>query len=88
MVSVLADIGYGASERDARLWSESAPCDVLSVAFPGAGPAGARPADAYKSVRIRHLVESLRTRRSGKTMVERILQLMGVGEPLVAWVQQ
>jgi hypothetical protein len=58
--------------------------DVLSWRR-GAGPAGARPLDPHMSAKVRDTVENHWLLRAGKTAVNGVLHLAGVGDPLLLW---
>jgi len=70
-----------------RVWVASRSLDVLSWRR-GTGPAGARPFDPQAAARVRDTVEGHGVLRAGKTTVNRILRLMGLGDSLLVWASR
>jgi SAM-dependent methyltransferase len=78
---VLREVGYGS----VRVTSRS--LDVLSWRR-GRGPAGVAPFDPHASARLRETVEDSSMLGLGRTAVNWLLRVSGLGDSLLAWARR
>jgi SAM-dependent methyltransferase len=78
---LLREVGY----RSVRVRPRS--LDVLNWRL-GTGPEGAARFDPHASARLRETVEGSRILRLGKTVVNAVLQVTGLGDSLLVWARR
>ena len=78
---LLREVGY----TSVRVTSRT--LDVLSWRR-GPGPAGVTPFDPHASARLRDAVEGSRILRLGKSALNRVLRVSGLGDSLLVWARR